>query len=339
MAKKGLLLVNLGSPDSPAVQDVRKFLREFLMDERVFDSSYLARFALVHFLILPFRPRATAEAYRKIWLPEGSPLIIISKKIRDQLRTRVDLPIELAMRYQNPRIEDAIDALLQQSVNQIHLIPFFPHYAMSSYETAVERVRAVLQKKAPSVKLTVQSPYYDDPGYIRALAASARKDLDQGFDHLLFSFHGIPERHVKKSDPSGGHCFITHNCCFLDHPAHQYCYRAQCLKTAAAFVKETGIPQEKYSVSFQSRLGRDPWLKPYTDNELPRLVKEGARRITLISPAFVCDCLETLEELGIRERESFLQAGGEEFRLVPCLNDHPLWLDALENMVRDILKD
>ena len=335
--KKGVLLVNLGSPDSPAVGDVRRYLREFLMDGRVMDAPCLTRFFLVHFMILPFRPRASASAYRKIWLPEGSPLVLISKKVCETLQSRLDVPVELAMRYQNPRIEKAIDNLLEHSVDQLLLVPLFPHYAMSSFETAVERVRTVLHSKAPVVKLVVQPPYFDQPDYIQALATSARETLDRGYDHLLFSFHGLPEHQLVKTDPTGIHCLAAKDCCSGDHPSHNTCYRAQCYKTVAAFVNTAGIPREKYSVSFQSRLGRKPWLKPYTDLELPRLAKRGIKRILVICPAFVSDCLETVEEIGMRGKDIFLQAGGESLDLIPCLNEHPLWLDTLENMTRNFL--
>ena len=330
-------MVNLGSPDSPAVGDVRRYLREFLMDGRVMDVPWLTRFFVVHFAILPFRPKESAAAYQKIWLPDGSPLVIISKKVCEALRSRVEAPVELAMRYQNPRIEKAIDNLLERTVDELLLIPLFPHYAMSSFETAVEKVRTVLYSKAPGVKLVVQPPYFDQPDYIQALAASARKTLDRGYDHLLFSFHGLPEHQLVITDPTGIHCLAAKDCCSGEHPSHSTCYRAQCFKTVDAFVNAAGIPREKHSVSFQSRLGRKPWLKPYTDLELPRLAKRGVKRMLVICPAFVSDCLETVEEIGMRAKDTFLQAGGESLDLIPCMNEHPLWLDALENMTNDFL--
>ena len=336
-AKKGVLLVNLGSPDSPAVGDVRRYLREFLMDCRVLDTPWIIRFLVVHFLILPFRPKKSAAAYREVWLPDGSPLVVTSKNVRKKLQARIDIPIELAMRYQNPPIEQAVDNLLEHSIDEILLIPLFPHYAMSSYESAVEKTRSVLRKKAPAVNLVVQTPYFDHQDYIQALAASAREMLDRGFDHLLFSFHGLPERQLKKTDPSGSHCLAANNCCIGNHPSHDTCYRAQCFKTAEAFVSTTGIPPEKFSVAFQSRLGRDPWLKPYTDLELSHLAKQGIKRMLVICPAFVSDCLETLEEIGMRAKETFIEAGGESLELIPCMNEHPLWLKTLENMVADFL--
>ncbi len=336
-ANKGVLLVNLGSPDSPAVGDVRRFLREFLMDCRVLDAPWIIRFLVVHFLILPFRPKKSAAAYREVWLPDGSPLVVTSKNVRKKLQARIGAPVELAMRYQNPRIEQAVDNLLEHSIDEILLIPLFPHYAMSSYETAVEKTRTVLHGKAPGVKLVVQPPFFDQPDFIQALVTSARETLDRGYDHLLFSFHGLPERQLKKTDPSGSHCLAANDCCLGNHPSHGTCYRAQCFKTVDAFVRVAGIPPEKQSVAFQSRLGRDPWLQPYTDIELPRLAKRGIKRMLVICPAFVSDCLETLEEIGMRARETFIEAGGESLELVPCMNEHPLWLDALENMTHDFL--
>jgi protoporphyrin/coproporphyrin ferrochelatase len=333
---KGVLLVNLGSPDSTAVGDVRRYLNEFLMDGRVIDTPWLLRRFIVGMILID-RPKLAAEAYHKIWTPEGSPLIVTSRKVREKLQERVPVPVELAMRYQNPPIAGALRKLAQQKVNETFLIPLFPHYAMSSYETAVVRVQQVARKVAPGMKIVVQPPYGDAPDYIAALAASAANHLEAGYDHLLFSFHGLPERHLRKSDPTGSHCLAAPNCCEIASPAHATCYRAQCLKTVAALVKQAGVPAGKFSMSFQSRLGRDPWLKPYTDFELAELPKHGVKKLLVLCPAFVSDCLETLEEIGIRGRETFLSAGGEDFAQIPCLNEHPLWLAALEKMVRRFL--
>jgi ferrochelatase len=248
------------------------------------------------------------------------------------------VPVELAMRYQNPSIEGALKILAEKQVTQLLVIPLFPHYAMSSYESAVERVKTVAKKIAPQISIQVQPPYFDSPDYISALAASAKNYLDGGYDHLLFSFHGIPERHLRKSDPTGCHCLAQENCCEVPSPAHATCYRAQCFKTVAAFVAKAGVPKEKYSVSFQSRLGKDPWLKPYTDFELAAFPKRGVRKLLVICPAFVSDCLETLEEIDLRGRETFLSAGGNEFAQIPCLNENPLWISALEKMIQRFLQ-
>ena len=330
---KGVLLVNLGSPDSPSVADVRRYLREFLMDGRVLDVNWVVRFCIVHFAILPFRPRQSAEAYHKIWTPAGSPLVVISHNVQAKLQQHVSVPVELAMRYQNPSIPQAVRNLAQKGVDEVLLIPLFPHYAMSSFETAVERVKEAAASLAPQLRLTVQPPCFEDPDYIAALVGSAQEFLKRDYDHLLFSFHGLPERHLRKSDPTRRHCLATKDCCTTASLAHATCYRAQCFKTVAAFVKQAGVPEGKYSISFQSRLGRDPWLKPYTDFELPRLAQKGVRKLLVMCPAFVSDCLETLEEIGLRGRETFLEAGGSECTLIPCLNEHPLWLEALERMV------
>lgn len=329
---KAVLLVNLGSPDSPSVPDVRRYLREFLMDGRVLDVNWLLRFCLVHFAILPSRPKQSAQAYQSIWMPEGSPLIVLSRRVQAALQKDVGVLVELAMRYQNPSIPDAVRRLAQAGADEVLVTPLFPHYAMSSYETAVVRVREVVAKLMPNARLEVQPPFFDRPDYISALVGSARDYLDRGYDHLLFSFHGLPERHLRKADPTGSHCLATPTCCQTPSPVHATCYRAQCFKTVAAFVAKAGVPEGKYSVAFQSRLGRDPWLKPYTDLELPRLVEQGVKKLLVMCPAFVSDCLETLEEIGIRGKETFLTAGGTDFQLIPCLNEHPLWIEALTRM-------
>ncbi|HSY43839.1 MAG TPA: ferrochelatase [Candidatus Acidoferrum sp.] len=334
---KGILLVNLGSPDSTAVGDVRKYLRQFLMDGRVIDAPWPIRFGIVHFTILPFRPKESAHAYQKIWTPEGSPLVVTSRHVQHKLQERFTIPVELAMRYQNPSIESAIRKLDYLKVDDVFLIPLFPHYAMSSYESAVERVKSVAKFLAPKMKITVQPPYFDAPDYIEALVTGAQNYLQDGYDHLLFSFHGIPERHLRKSDPTGCHCLRSENCCEVSSPAHATCYRAQCFKTVAAFVAKANVPKEKYSVSFQSRLGRDPWLKPYTDLELAEFPKRGVQKLLVICPAFVSDCLETIEEIGMRGKETFISAGGKEFMQIPCLNEQTLWLSTLEKMARTFL--
>jgi ferrochelatase len=333
---KGVLLVNLGSPDSPSVPDVRRYLNEFLMDSRVIDVAWPVRRFVVG-MILINRPKETAHAYEKIWLKEGSPLVVTSKNVVKELRSRVKIPIELAMRYQNPSIASALRNLAGQGVDDLLLIPLFPHYAMSSFETAVERVKELARGIAPKLRIQVQPPFYKDPDFITALVKSAEEYLKQDYDYLLFSYHGLPERQIKKSDPTGTHCLMKENCCEVASPAHATCYRAQCYQTTHAFAQKAGVPKEKYSVSFQSRLGKDPWLKPYTDFEFERLAKQGVKKLLVICPAFVSDCLETIEEIGIRGRETFLQAGGKEFNQIPCLNEHPLWISALEKMMGKFL--
>ena len=332
-------MINLGSPDSPAVPDVKRYLREFLMDGSVIDKPWPIRYALVNWLIVPRRAQSSAHAYKTIWTKEGSPLVVTSRNVCEKLRTRVNVPIELAMRYQNPGIEDAVNNLVYQDVTEMLVIPLFPHWAMSSFETAAERAREIAADQSPQMKVTVAKPFYNRREYIHALVESAKPYLGAEIDHLLFSFHGLPERHLHKADPLGRHPIDQAVCCDANNPAHKTCYRAHCYETAKAFARETRLDDGKYSVSFQSRLGREVWMRPYTDVELARLAKSGVKRLAVICPAFVADCLETLEEIGMRGREIFLQNGGEEFTMVPCLNEHPLWINTLEAMINEFTGD
>lgn len=336
MSKKGVLLINLGSPDSTSVPDVRKYLREFLMDSRVLDTPWPIRWYVVNCAILPKRPTESAKAYQEIWTPEGSPLVVTSRHLQQDLQQRVgdSLTVELAMRYQNPSIKSALLKLQAQGVQDLLVFPLFPHYAMSSFETAVVRTQELAPLIAPGMRIKMASPFYNDPDFIDSLVASASDYLQSDYDHLLFSFHGLPERHLRKSDPTGNHCLKSPNCCETPSVAHETCYRAQCFATVRAFVEQAKVPPQKFSVSFQSRLGRDPWLTPYTDRELERLPKSGVKKLLVMCPAFVADCLETLEEIAMRGRETFLKAGGETFTQIPCVNEHPRWLAALEKMVR-----
>jgi ferrochelatase len=333
---KAILLVNLGSPDSPSESDVRRYLNEFLMDGRVIDVAWPLRRLIVG-LILIKRPKLSGQAYEKIWTKDGSPLVSISRNVQQQLQERLSVPVELAMRYQKPSIESAIKSLKAKAASDVLLIPMYPHYAMSSYESTVVRVQEVAANLAPDMNITVQPPFFNQPDYITALVASAADFLKQDYDHLLFSYHGLPERHMTKADSTGAHCLKSVNCCETASPAHATCYRAQCFSTTAAFVKMAGIPKEKYSISFQSRLGREPWLKPYTDYELPRLATEGKKRLLVICPAFVSDCLETIEEMGMRGCAQFMAGSGKEFTRIPCMNEHPAWVTALEKMAHAFL--
>lgn len=334
-AKQGVLLVNLGTPDSPAVPDVRRYLREFLMDPRVIDMPYPARFLLVNGIIAPFRAAKSAEAYHSIWKPEGSPLALISRQVCDELAKRLGAPVELAMRYQNPSVASALRRLAALNLSGLTVLPMFPHYAMSSYESALERVKELAPQLLPGVALRAVPPYFDSTGYIRALAASALPHLERGYDHILFSFHGLPERHLRRTDPTACHCLRQDGCCSTPSPALATCYRSQCLRTVAALACELGLPEGRFSHAFQSRLGRDRWLEPATTDVLARLARQDVRRLVVMCPSFVTDCLETLEEIGIRGRETFLHAGGSSLSLIPCLNAHPVWMDALAELARN----
>lgn len=335
MAEQGVLLLNLGSPDSTSVPDVRRYLKEFLSDDRVLDTPKWVQQAVLRLAILPFRPRRTASAYEQIWTEGGSPLLVSSKQIRDKLRQRLDMPVEIGMRYGTPSTESGIQRLLAQGVKQLFVIPLYPHYAMSSYETAVVKAQDILRDIAPGVTMCVQPPFFADDDYTTALADRIRKTRDPDSDLLLFSYHGIPERHVRKSDPSHHYCLVDSSCCEKAHPAHATCYRAQVFATSRVVAQKLGLERHEWHISFQSRLGRDPWLRPYTDKELEAFPSRGYKRITVICPSFISDCLETLQEIKGEGHEIFTEAGGHALTYVPCLNDDDALIDVLERMVSD----
>ena len=335
MPRKGVLLVNLGSPDSPEVADVRIYLREFLMDKYVIDMPYLLRKLIVEGFILPKRPQKSAEAYESIWSEQGSPLIATSKSVHRGVQERLDIPIALSMRYGNPSIQSGLQELIEnEKVDDLLLIPLYAVYSMATVRSVEEKTRQILKRYPADIKLTVVPPFYSDGSYLDALAASAKESLEWDYDHLLFSFHGLPERHLKKVDPTGQHCLKVEGCCSKSSPAHSTCYRHQVLHIANELVKRLDIPEGKYSVAFQSRLGVDSWLKPSTASELVRLAEEGTKKLAVYCPAFVSDCLETLEEIAIQGKESFLEAGGEELRHIPCMNDHPAWVETLSEFCK-----
>jgi ferrochelatase len=329
--------MNLGSPDSTEVKDVRRYLNEFLMDERVIDKPWLFRFLLVRGIIVPFRAPKSAEAYKSIWTKEGSPLIVISKQLRDALDKEVEEPVAIAMRYGTPSPKETYDELLKSNpdLEEVILVPMYPHYAMSSYETAVEYAVEQHKKGGYSFKLTTIKPYYDNEEYLQALCDSMQLFLQGEYDHILFSYHGVPERHIYKGDITKQHCLKVANCCEVASPAHKYCYRHQCLVTTKLVTERLGVPKYKWTMTFQSRLGRDEWLKPYTAATLEELPKQGIKKLLVVCPAFVSDCLETLEEIAEEGKEIFLHAGGESFEMIPCLNVHPMWVGAMAKWIKE----
>ena len=341
MPKRAVLLLNLGSPDSTSVPDVKRYLREFLGDERVIDkpNSAFLRGLLVNGIIIPSRAKNSAHAYSTIWTPEGSPLITMSKTAHALLQKRLSAPVELAMNYGNPSIPDALRRLVAAGVDEVLLFPQYPHYAMSSWETVVAKVYREAAQLAPKLKVESVLPYYSDPLYIDALVASAQPFLAKPHDHLLFSYHSIPQRHLTKADSSKAHCLTVPDCCNTCSPAHATCYKAQVTRTTQLFAAKAGLDPAKWSLSFQSRLVGEPWLSPYTDYEYKRLAEAGKKRLLVITPAFVTDCLETLEEIRVRGAEDFKAAGGAEFTHIPCLNDHPAFIDFLAKRVRLWLAD
>lgn len=332
--------MNLGSPDSTKVKDVKKYLDEFLMDERVIDKSWLFRALLVKGIIVPFRGSKSAEAYKTIWMNEGSPLIVNTKHLQRSLQNEVEEPVEIAMRYGNPSPEKAFDELVRREpgIEEVIALPLYPHYAMSSYETAVESAKEIHKRKKYSFKLTFIKPFYNEADYLNALAQNIKPFLENEYDHILFSYHGVPGRHIRNSDVTGSHCLQTENCCEVASPAHEYCYRHQVKTTTKLVTEALNISKSKYSISFQSRLGKG-WLTPFTDIRLQELPGEGVKKLLIVCPAFVSDCLETLEEIAIRGKEIFMEAGGESYKMIPCLNIHPLWIKAIEGYIKKIKED
>lgn len=337
MSKRAVLLVNLGSPNSTAVPDVRRYLNEFLGDERVIDRPPQPfRALLVHGIIVPFRAPKSSHAYQEIWTKEGSPLVLTSIRVQQKLAAALgkETPVYLAMRYGNPAIAAVLAQIVADGVDELLLFPQYPHYAMSSYETVVVKVQEEAKRLSSTLRITTVQPFYEDADYIEALHAVTAPYLQQPHDHLLFSYHGIPERHLRKADSSRAHCLTVKDCCDVCSPAHATCYRAQVMATTRALVKRAGISADRYSVSFQSRLVGEPWLSPYTDKTLEELPAQGKKRVIVLCPAFTADCLETLEEIQGEGQETFLEAGGEAFTQVPCLNDQDPFIAFLSGRVR-----
>ena len=335
MSKRAVLLVNLGSPASTSVGDVRRYLREFLGDERVLDVPAPLRWLLLEGVILRTRPKKSAHAYASVWKPEGSPLVLTSMSVQKKLSETLgkDIPVYLAMRYGKPSIPDVLNQMKADGIEQVFLMPQYPHYAMSSWETVVVKVYQDAEKLFPTLKIDLLQPFYQDADYIEALYEVSAPYFSKPHDLLLFSYHGIPERHLRKGDPSKAHCMEVKDCCSHCTPVQSTCYRAQVFATTKALVKRAGIATDKYSVSFQSRLAGEPWLTPFTDKVLEEFPKQGVKKILVMCPAFVSDCLETLEEISVEAKETFIEAGGEEFEQIPCLNDQKPYIDFLAGRV------
>ena len=331
---KGALLINLGSPDSPDPKDVKRYLGEFLMDERVIDLPKPLRTFLVKGIILNTRPKKSAKAYKKIWWEEGSPLIVLSKRLQEAVQKKVSVPMSLAMRYGSPSLEQGIKSLVDQGVDEIMLIPLYPQFAMATTETILVLAEKIKNEKYPELEFTVLPPFYNHPDYIRVLSESIQEDLkDKKWEHLLFSYHGIPERHIRKSDITKSHCKIDKSCCQTTSEAHQYCYRHQCYETTRQVAEYLELKEGTYSTSFQSRLGVDPWLQPYTDQTIARFAKKGIKNMAIVTPAFVSDCLETLEEIGMEAVEDFEEKGGEELHVIPCINTRTDWVNVMSRWI------
>ncbi|KAB8033746.1 ferrochelatase [Fluviispira multicolorata] len=338
--RTGVLLVNVGTPDSPEVPDVRKYLREFLSDPRVIDISAVGRFLLLNFIILPFRTKKSSHAYKMIWKKEGSPLLIHGKILAENVGKILgdQYEVEFCMRYQNPSIEFAIQKLIQKNIDEIIVFPLFPQYSSAATGSVFEKVGKICNSKWNIPKLKYITYFYNDKRFLESFYEIAKPQINHfRADFVLFSYHGLPERHVKKSDTSSlqNHCLTKNNCCESIQVENKYCYRAQCYETTRSLVKLLQLTDDNHMTSFQSRLGRDPWIKPYTDLILPDLVSKGAKRIAVMCPAFVADCLETLEEIQMRAKEQWLSLGGEDLVLVTSLNSHAKWSETVADIIRE----
>ena len=338
MPKKGVLLVNVGSPDSPAVKDIKRYLREFLMDERIIDLPYLLRYTLVNGIILNTRPPKTSKAYQKIWWNEGSPLIVITKRLTEKIQQQVSVPVVMAMRYGNPNIASGLQQLHDQGVDEVLLMPLYPQYAMATTQTIEVFAQQLVKKQFPKMKLIKFPAFFHRSEYIEALAEVTRKYLENNpCDHLLFSYHGVPERHLRKTSPTPAHKKISEGitCCDPYSEEGKYCYRSHCFETTRLLAEKLELKENTYSQSFQSRLGNDKWITPFTADKIAQLAQQGVKKLAVITPAFVTDCVETLEEIEMVGGQTFRENGGEEFKMVPCLNDSDLWVHALVTWIRN----
>lgn len=328
--------MNLGSPESPRFPDLCAYLHRFLMDEKVIDvpSSKFLRTLLVKGIIVPMRIRKSSAAYKEIWTDEGSPLIVHTRRLCDAVEKNTGLPVEMCMLYSSPAVEIAFESLLKRNpyIREITILPLYPHYAMSSYEAAVEHVESVYIENRYPFKLNVIAPFFRDTGYIQSLTTIMKPFTDQPFDHLLFSYHGVPIRHILKRHGEECHCLDDKKYDGKEIPDNKYCYHHQVKTTSRLVVEQLGIPNDKYSISFQSRLGGG-WLPPYTDRRLKELPGLGVKDLLVVCPSFVGDCLETLEEIGMRGKEQFLKAGGQSFTMIPCLSEHPSWVQSVCNLI------
>lgn len=326
MNKKGALLVNLGSPDSTDPKDVKRYLDEFLMDERVIDVPFWLRSFIVRGIILNTRPKKSAEAYEKIWWEDGSPLIVISERFHKKVETQTGIPTALAMRYGSMTIKKGLQELYNRGVREVLLVPLYPQFAMATTETILVLAEELRKEFFADMTFASLPAFYNREDYIEVLAKSMHEVLESlEYDHLLFSYHGLPKRHIKKRDITKSHCQINDTCCITPSTAHEFCYRHQCLDTTRRVAEKLGLKPGSYSTSFQSRLGFDPWLLPFTDRTIEKLGLEGTKKLVVVTPAFVSDCIETLEEIAMQGKELFMQVGGEDFTLIPCLNDRDDW--------------
>ncbi len=357
----GILLVNLGTPDSTSVSDVRKYLLQFLMDWRVIDIPAIPRWILVNGIIGPFRAPKSAKVYRSVWTPEGSPLMVYTQSFKAKLATALgpEYVVELGMRYQSPSTESALEKFKNKGFERIVVVPLFPQYASASSGSVHDEVMRLVRNWQIVPEIVMLHQFFAHPGFLNAITQvwadyfeaklkvqlpvdqywssqqlqKDEKGHDHGYQHVVFSYHGLPERQIRKGDCSNGGC-LSSTCCDTLRADNRSCYRAQCFATTRLLVAKLGIPEGSYTTCFQSRLGNDPWIKPYTDDKIKELAKSGVHRVLALSPSFVSDCLETIEEIGVEYKEKFEEAGGHVWDLMPCVNDHDSWVEGMASILR-----
>jgi protoporphyrin/coproporphyrin ferrochelatase len=332
--RHGVLLVNLGTPDTASTADVRRYLGEFLGDARVLDINPVLRALLVSLVIVPFRGPASAAKYREIWTGAGSPLMVHATGQRDLLQERLGrgYDVALAMRYRLPSLAEALDAMARRRPATFTIIPLFPQVASATVGSVLEAVLRQVARWQTIPPLRLVSGFNTHPGFVRAWIENGRAHDPAAFDQVVFSFHGVPHRQLLRADPGGLCCLRSADCCAALTPANRYCYSAQCHDLARRIASGLGIARDRYTVCFQSRLGREPWTQPATPDVIHALARAGARRVLVFSPSFVADCLETIHEVGIELAGEFRKAGGETLRLVESLNTRPAWIEALADL-------
>ena len=337
-SRTGALLLNLGTPDSPSVSDVRRYLREFLSDPRVIDIPALGRWLLLNLVILPFRPKKSAAAYAKVWTAEGSPLLVHSRALEEAVGKELgpDWVVSLGMRYGQPTIASALARLRQANVSRVVVLPLFPQYSEAATGSALARLAEEMQRSGYAPPLATLPAFYDAPSFTQPVADTAAESLRRfEADFVLFSYHGLPERHVRASDRGGAHCLASDDCCAAIAEANRNCYRAQCFATTRAVAGILALEPDRHATAFQSRLGRTPWIQPFTDRVLVELAARGIKRLAVICPSFTADCLETLEEIEIRAAEQWRELCGGPLELIPAVNARPDWARAVAQMLRD----
>lgn len=337
LQRTGILLVNLGTPDSYSVWDVRKYLREFLMDKRVIDIPSVSRWALVNLVIAPFRAPKSASVYRKLWRDRGSPLLFYGRDLKDALQQKMDetIVVELAMRYQSPSISEGLTNLAAFSPSRIVIVPLFPQYASATTGSVIDKCMEIIKKWQSIPEILFIAKFFNHPEFIKTLAVIAAPYLEkENYDYFVFSYHGVPERQILKAS-TGKYCELNDSCCAIYGEQNEFCYRAQCFENSRKLAAALGIPSGRYAVTFQSRLGKDPWIKPYTDDFIKQLPAKGYKKVLAFSPAFVADCLETTIEVGEEFRHLFLEAGGVKWDLVESLNAHPVWVEFLAMFLKE----